>query len=158
MSEKVEIIIYTDGCCLGNPGIGGYAAVLKFGAHEKEITGGFRKSTNSRMELMAAIVAIEALKKDGSKATIYTDSEYVSNAVGKGWLFSWEKNNFSGKKNRDLWVRFLEAYRRHDITIKWVKGHAGNEGNELCDTLSKASALAKPQDIDEGYEAVNKTK
>jgi ribonuclease HI len=158
-SEKaqIEIIIHTDGCCLGNPGLGGYAAVLKCGSHEKEITGGFRKSTNNRMELMAVIVALEALKKNSSKVTVYTDSEYVANSVEKGWLFTWEKKDFSGKKNKDLWLRFLNAYRRHIVAIKWVKGHAGNEGNELCDILSKASAISKPQEIDEGYESTNKT-
>jgi ribonuclease HI len=157
MNNQNDIIIYTDGCCLGNPGLGGYAAVLRFGSHEKQITGGFRKSTNNRMELMAVIVAIEALKKDGRTATIYTDSEYVSNAVGNGWVFNWEKKNFSSKKNSDLWKRFLTAYRRHNITIRWVRGHNGNEGNELCDTLSKSFASSKPDTIDEGYEATEKT-
>lgn len=157
MSKENEIIIHTDGCCLGNPGLGGYAAHLKCGNLEREISGGFRKSTNNRMELMAVIIAIEALKINGSTVTIFTDSEYVSNAVGKGWLFTWEKNNFSGKKNSDLWKRFIVAYGKHNITIQWVRGHDGNEINERCDTLSKAAAMSKPQTIDEGYEVIKKT-
>ena len=118
------ITIYTDGSALGNPGPGGYGAVLLSGQHRKELSQGFRLTTNNRMELMAVWVALEALKFDGSDVTVYSDSKYVVDAVTKGWLFSWVKKRFAGKKNPDLWMRFLRVYRHHNVRFVWVKGHA----------------------------------
>ena len=118
------ITIYTDGSALGNPGPGGYGAVLLSGRHRKELSQGFRLTTNNRMELMAVCVALEALKFDGSDVTVYSDSKYVVDAVTKGWVFGWVKKQFAGKKNPDLWMRFLRVYRHHNVRFVWVKGHA----------------------------------
>lgn len=116
------ITIYTDGSALGNPGPGGYGAVLLSGRHRKELSQGFRLTTNNRMELMAVCVALEALKFDGSDVTVYSDSKYVVDAVTKGWVFGWVKKQFAGKKNPDLWMRFLRVYRHHNVRFVWVKG------------------------------------
>ena len=123
------ITIYTDGSALGNPGPGGYGAVLLSGQHRKELSQGFRLTTNNRMELMAVCVALEALKFDGSDVTVYSDSKYVVDAVTKGWVFGWVKKQFAGKKNPDLWMRFLRVYRRHNVRFVWVKGHADTVEN-----------------------------
>jgi len=142
-----EVIIYTDGACSGNPGPGGYGVVLMSGNHRKEISEGFRLTTNNRMELMAVIKGLEALKKQGTPVKLYTDSQYVANAVNKGWVFDWERKHFKKKKNQDLWIRFLEQYRRHNITLIWLKGHNNNTENERCDILavnaSKQNALSE---------------
>lgn len=148
----MKVIIYTDGSSLGNPGPGGFGVVMKFGQHRKEISGGFRKTTNNRMELLAVIVALEALKKTGLEVVINTDSQYVQKAVTHGWVFGWEKKNFKGKKNPDLWRRFLPLYRKQKITFKWVKGHAGIPENERCDVLANTAAQQNPTAIDVGYE------
>jgi len=132
------ITIYTDGSALGNPGPGGYGAVLLSGQHRKELSQGFRLTTNNRMELMAVCVALEALKFDGSDVTVYSDSKYVVDAVTKGWLFSWVKKRFAGKKNPDLWMRFLRVYRHHNVRFVWVKGHADTVENNRCDQLAVA--------------------
>lgn len=145
------ITIYTDGSALGNPGAGGYGAVLLCGALRKELSAGFRLTTNNRMELMAVCVALEALKIEGSDVTIYSDSKYVVDAVSKGWVFGWEKKHFSGKKNPDLWIRFLRVYRRHHVRFVWVKGHAETVENNRCDQLAVAAANSKPLYEDTGY-------
>ncbi|UZR92922.1 ribonuclease HI [Chondrinema litorale] len=148
------IIVYTDGSSLGNPGPGGYGVVMISRAHNlrKEISEGFRETTNNRMELMAACVALESLKLNNTPVQLYSDSKYVVDAVEKGWLWNWEKKGFSGKKNEDLWRRFIKVYRRHNVKLIWVKGHAGNPENERCDQLAVAAANASNLKIDEGFE------
>jgi ribonuclease HI len=148
----MKVIIYTDGSSLGNPGPGGFGVVMKFGQHRKEISGGFRRTTNNRMELLAVIVALEALKRTGLDVLVYTDSQYVQKAVTERWVFGWEKKNFKDKKNPDLWRRFLPLYRQQKVTFKWVKGHAGVPENERCDVLANTAAQQNPTAIDVGYE------
>ncbi|MBR2351737.1 MAG: ribonuclease HI [Alistipes sp.] len=147
-----DITIYTDGSALGNPGPGGYGIVLLCGPLRKELSAGFRLTTNNRMELMAVCVALEALKIEGSNVTIYSDSKYVVDAVSKGWLFGWEKRRFSGKKNPDLWIRFLAIYRRHRVRFVWVKGHASTVENNRCDELAVAAANGSRLLEDTGYQ------
>ena len=147
-----QITIYTDGSALGNPGPGGYGIVLMAGKHYKEVSEGYRHTTNNRMELMSVILGLEMLKKSGCKVTIYSDSKYVVDAVEKKWVFGWVKKNFKGKKNGDLWRRFLEIYPKHEVKFVWVKGHAGNKYNEVCDQLAVAAANGKNLLIDRGYE------
>ena len=147
-----EITIYTDGSALGNPGPGGYGIVLISGPHRKEISEGYRLTTNNRMELMAACVALEALKFKGSNVTLYSDSKYVIDAINKGWLFDWERKGFKGKKNPDLWMRFLRIYRCHNVRFIWVKGHASTVENNRCDQLAVAAASQDPQKQDVGYD------
>lgn len=148
----MKVIIYTDGAALGNPGPGGYGAVLKFGQHRKEISQGFRKTTNNRMELLAVIIALEAMKKDGLDIVVYTDSKYVEQAISKRWVFAWEKKGYKDKKNVDLWKRLLPLYRKHRVQFKWVKGHAGVPENERCDFLATTAAKESPIHIDTPYE------
>ena len=119
--------IYTDGSARGNPGPGGYGIVLLKGEHRKELSEGYRHTTNNRMELLSVVVALEALKKEGEHVTIYSDSKYVVDSVEKKWVFGWEKKYFSGKKNPDLWMRFLRIYRKHHVKFVWVKGHASSK-------------------------------
>ncbi len=146
------VLIYTDGASRGNPGPGGFGAVLLFGSLRKELSEGFRLTTNNRMELMSVIVALEALKKENTPATIYSDSKYVVDSVEKKWVFGWEKKNFKQKKNADLWIRFLKVYRKHNIKFVWVKGHASNVENNRCDELAVAAAQDRDLQIDAGYE------
>jgi ribonuclease HI len=127
--------------------------VLLSGSLRKELSGGFRLTTNNRMELLAAITGLEALKLDGLVVRLYTDSQYLVNAVNNGWLFSWEKKRFAKKKNPDLWIRFLEVYRRHRVTLVWVKGHNNDPENERCDTLAVAASKLPGLPEDEGYKA-----
>lgn len=131
-----QITIYTDGAASGNPGPGGFGVVLISGPHRKELMAGFRLTTNNRMELLAVIIGLEALKQEGEDVTIYSDSKYVVDAVEKGWVFTWEKNRFQKKKNPDLWMRFLAVYRKHRVRFVWVKGHAEVPENERCDELA----------------------
>jgi ribonuclease HI len=131
-----EIIIYTDGASSGNPGPGGFGVVLISGRHRLEKSSGFRLTTNNRMELMAVIEGLESLKIHGSKVVVYTDSKYVADAVEKGWVFQWESKGFKNKKNPDLWIRFLKIYRKHKVRFVWIKGHANNPENEICDRLA----------------------
>jgi ribonuclease HI len=131
-----EITIFTDGASSGNPGPGGYGVVLISGKHRLEKSEGFRLTTNNRMELLAVIVGLESLKIPGSKVVVYTDSKYVADSVEKGWIFQWEKKAFSKKKNPDLWIRFLKVYRKHNVKFVWIKGHANNKENEICDRLA----------------------
>ena len=148
----MNITMYTDGACSGNPGPGGYGIVLISGDFRKEISLGFRKTTNNRMELLAVIVGLETLKKSNSVVTIYSDSSYVVNAINKKWLFTWEKNNYKKRLNPDLWRRFLDVYRRHRVTLVWVRGHDGNIENERCDVLAVEASQEKNLEIDFYYE------
>ena len=138
MSEP--IYLYTDGASRGNPGPGGYGVVLLSGPHRKELSRGFRLTTNNRMELMAVCAALEALRFEGSDVVIYSDSKYVVDAVTKGWVFGWLRKGFAGKKNPDLWMRFLRVYNRHHVRFVWVKGHADTVENNRCDQLAVAAA------------------
>lgn len=147
-----QLIIYTDGAARGNPGPGGYGAILKWGNTVKELSQGYRRTTNNRMELMAVIVALQQLKKEGVNIIIYTDSSYVVDSVEKRWVFGWVKTNFKDKKNADLWKLFLQEYKKHNIKFQWVKGHANNPGNNRCDELATAAADSGNWLIDEGYE------
>jgi ribonuclease HI len=146
-----EITIYTDGAASGNPGPGGYGVVLISGRHRLEKSEGFRLTTNNRMELLAVITGLEALKIPGSKVVIYTDSRYVSDSVNKGWLFQWESKGFKKKKNPDLWIRFLKTYRKHDVRFVWIKGHSNNHENEICDRLAVEASAGKNLPEDSGY-------
>lgn len=150
------VTVFTDGASRGNPGPGGYGVVMIAGHLRKEISEGFRLTTNNRMELLSVIVALEALKKEGTAVTIYSDSKYVVDSVEKKWLHGWEKKSFSGKKNADLWIRFLRAYRKHNVKFVWVKGHASNKENNRCDELAVAAALGGHLKIDHGYEEEKK--
>jgi ribonuclease HI len=134
--------IYSDGAASGNPGPGGYGTILMSGKHRKELSGGYAHTTNNRMELLAVIAGLEALKQEACDVTVYSDSAYVVNAVEKMWVFDWEKKMFRNKKNADLWKRFLKIYRKHKVKFIWVKGHAGNPLNERCDQLAVAAAAA----------------
>lgn len=149
------ITIYTDGSALGNPGPGGYGIVLMAGQHFKEVSQGYRHTTNNRMELLAVIVALEMLKKPNSDVIIYSDSKYVVDSITKGWVFGWQKKGFKGKKNVDLWQRFLRIYPKHKVRFQWVKGHADNPYNERCDRLAVAAANSANLLQDVGYEAEN---
>lgn len=146
-----KVVIYTDGSALGNPGKGGYGIVMMSPPHRKELSQGFRMTTNNRMELMAVIVALETLKVE-CEVTIYSDSKYVVDAVEKRWVFGWVKTGFKDKKNPDLWRRFLEVYTRHKIRFVWVKGHAEIPENERCDRLAVAAANSAELLVDTGYE------
>jgi ribonuclease HI len=146
-----EVILYTDGAASGNPGPGGFGVVLISGPHRKEISQGFRRTTNNRMELLAVITGLEALKKNDCSVTVYTDSRYVADAVIKGWVFEWEKKRFKGKKNPDLWIRFLKVYRKHKVKMVWIKGHAAIPENELCDSLAVIASQGRDLLNDDGY-------
>ena len=148
----MSIIVYTDGSAKGNPGNGGYGVVMISGDHRKELKQGFRLTTNNRMELLGVIVALEGIKKQNSEILIYSDSKYVVDAVEKNWVFSWEKKNFNNKKNPDLWIRFLNVYRKQKVSFIWVKGHASNKENERCDFLAVTAAESKKLHIDQWYE------
>ena len=148
-----EITIYTDGASSGNPGPGGYGVVLISGRHRLEKSQGYRLTTNNRMELMAVIAGLEALKIPDSIVTVYTDSRYVADAVEKKWVFGWEKKNFLNKKNPDLWIRFLAVYRKHRVRFVWIKGHANNLENERCDRLAVSAAAGEKLRADTGYKA-----
>jgi ribonuclease HI len=150
-----KIIMYTDGAARGNPGPGGYGVVLMSGVHRKELSQGFKCTTNNRMELLAVIVGLEALKNSGSEVTVYSDSKYVVDAVEKKWVFGWEKKGFAKKANPDLWMRFLKIYRQHKVNFIWVKGHANIKENEVCDQLAVEAALKPDLPEDTGYVAPN---
>lgn len=148
------VTMYTDGSSRGNPGPGGFGTVLISGQYRKEISGGYRKTTNNRMELMAVIVGLEALKKTNTEITIYSDSKYVVDSVEKGWLWGWVKKGFKEKKNADLWKRFIPVYKLQKVTFKWVKGHAGVPENERCDQLAVEAAESPNLPADLEYEAL----
>ena len=145
------ITIHTDGSSRGNPGPGGYGVVLQYQNRRKELSEGFQLTTNNRMELLAVIVGLEAIKRIGQDVTIYSDSKYVIEAVQKGWLMSWLQKGFRGKKNADLWKRFWKVYQQHRITFCWIKGHAGYVENERCDQLAVRSSRSKMLSVDQGY-------
>ena len=146
------ITIYTDGAAKGNPGPGGYGAVLKFGKHRKELSEGYRLTTNNRMELLAVIRALQALNTDEFPVTVYSDSKYVVDAIEKGWLWGWQKKRFKDKKNPDLWLRYIPLHLKYKPKFVWVKGHAGNPENERCDQLAVAAAEGYELQVDQGYE------
>ena len=153
-NQQLKVHVFTDGSSRGNPGPGGYGVVLKFGPHEKELSAGYRKTTNNRMELLAVIKALEAMKVNGLHITIYTDSKYVCEAVEKGWVFNWVRTQFKDKKNADLWMHFLKLYKLHHIQFKWVKGHNGHKENERCDVLAtQAADNSSNLLIDDGFES-----
>lgn len=147
-----EIVVYTDGAAQGNPGKGGYGIVLKFGPHRKELSEGFRMTTNNRMELLAVIIALESITRFDIPVKIYSDSKYVIDSISLGWVFGWEKKGYKGKKNPDLWMRFLKIYRKHTVSFQWVKGHASNVENNRCDELAVAAAQGIELKIDTAYE------
>ena len=153
-----DIIIYTDGSSRGNPGPGGYGIVMLEvdTTYKKEFSKGFRHTTNNRMELMAIIVGLESIKKEFSKVTVYSDSKYVVDSINKQWVFEWQKKGFKGKKNPDLWERFIRVYKRYHIDFIWIKGHNSHPQNERCDFL--ANTAAKKDDLinDEYYENISK--
>lgn len=146
------IHIYTDGASRGNPGPGGYGIILLSGKHRKELSQGFRLTTNNRMELLSVIIALESLKVINADVTIFSDSKYVVDSVEKRWVFMWQKKGFTGKKNVDLWQRFLRIYPYHKIKFVWVKGHSSNPLNNRCDELAVEAALGGNLKIDSGYE------
>jgi ribonuclease HI len=147
------IRIYTDGAAQGNPGPGGYGVIMKYNDHVKELSQGFRLTTNNRMELLAVITGLETIKKSGIPVTVFSDSEYVINAVEKGWLWGWEKKNFSKKANPDLWQRYIPLHHQFKPKFQWVRGHAGHVENERCDYLAVQAARSPDLLIDEFYEA-----
>lgn len=146
------IRIFTDGAAQGNPGRGGYGVVLKFNHAEKELSDGFRLTTNNRMELLAVIIGLEAIKKEGIPVTIYSDSKYVVDAVEKGWIWSWQKKNFAKKANPDLWQRYIPLHTKYKPKFVWIKGHAGHAENERCDQLAVYAANGVKLKIDVEYE------
>lgn len=150
------IELFTDGASTGNPGPGGYAAILRSGKYYKELAAGYRKTTNNRMELLAVIAGLEAIKKPGQEVMVYSDSKYIVDAVGKKWVFGWLNKGFAGKKNKDLWLRFLSVYNLHQVHFNWVKGHAGHIENERCDVLAVQASRQKDLLIDTVFEAENK--
>ena len=150
------IIIYTDGSSRGNPGPGGYGTILMWKGHVKELSAGYRKTTNNRMELMAVIAGLEALKQGGRQVQVYSDSQYVVKSVEQGWLKNWIATDFKGgKKNKDLWLRFYDLSKKHHIRFHWVKGHAANPHNNRCDELATQAADGGILGVDEGYEEVD---
>ena len=147
------ITIYTDGAAKGNPGNGGYGTVLMYKNHRKELSEGFRMTTNNRMELLAVIKGLEELKVEGIPVTIYSDSKYVVDAVTKGWIWNWHKKGFKDKKNVDLWKKYIPLHLKYKPRFVWVRGHAGNVENERCDRLAVAAAESGQLQVDQGYEA-----
>ena len=149
----MKVRIFTDGSAKGNPGPGGYGIVLKYKDQVKEMSQGFRLTTNNRMELMALIVALESLKTNKIPIDVYSDSKYVIDAIDKGWVFGWKAKGFKGKKNADLWLRYLALHPKFNLTFHWVKGHAGHPENERCDLLAVTAAENPPHLIDSVFEA-----
>ena len=149
-----QVHIYTDGAAKGNPGPGGYGVVMETPAgYRKEFYEGFRLTTNNRMELLAVIVGLEKLKNPGTSVLVTSDSKYVVDAVTKGWAVSWEKKGFAGKKNPDLWKRFLNIYRQHKVDFVWIRGHNGHPQNERCDQLAVMAASQARLSVDAFYES-----
>lgn len=148
--------MYTDGAATGNPGPGGYGVVLICGKHRKELSGGYRRTTNNRMELMAVIAGLEALKTEGSIVTVMSDSKYVVDAIEKGWLRKWLHKGFKNTRNTDLWIRLLKVLRHHKVKFQWIKGHSGIPENERCDQLAVKAASGQNLPVDTGYEVEKK--
>lgn len=156
ISQK-PVTIYTDGACIGNPGPGGYGVVLLWNTHRRELSGGYQLTTNNRMEMMAAIAGLEALKEP-CQVTLYSDSQYLVDAMTKGWAKRWQSNGWRRNakdlaKNPDLWERLLKLCQEHEVTFVWVRGHAGNPENENCDRLAVAAARSQSLAVDSGYQA-----
>ena len=149
-----QVHIYTDGAAKGNPGNGGYGVVMELvgTTYQKEFYEGFRHTTNNRMELLAVIVGLEKITKPNMKVLVVSDSKYVVDAIEKKWVFGWEINGFSGKKNPDLWKRFLVIYRKHKVDFKWIKGHNNHSQNERCDELAVMASMQKELSVDVFYE------
>ena len=147
----MKIEIFTDGSSKGNPGPGGYGIVMRYGDKTKEYSEGFRRTTNNRMELLAVIKALEKLKRYDIPVIVYSDSKYVIDSIEKGWVFNWVKTGFRGKKNEDLWRRYLDLHSKFDIEYSWVKGHAGHPENERCDVLATSATY---NNIDTIYESL----
>lgn len=143
--------MYTDGAAKGNPGKGGYGTILRYKGHEKELSEGFKHTTNNRMELLAVIKGLEALKRDGLTVRVFSDSKYVVDAVSKGWVFGWVKKGFAGKKNEDLWRRYLNVAKKFKVEFRWIKGHNDHPENERCDRLAVAAAEMGPWLDDVGF-------
>lgn len=154
-----SICLYTDGSSLGNPGPGGYGVVLEWVgmSYVKEFSAGFSRTTNNRMELLAVIIGLELIKKPQMEVMVYSDSKYVVDAVEKKWVFDWEKKQFKGKKNIDLWKRFLKVNKKHKIHFQWIKGHNQHPQNERCDQLAVNAARGKNLPSDEIFEQSEKT-
>jgi ribonuclease HI len=146
-----EVILYSDGASSGNPGPGGFGTILMSGSLVKEISEGYKLTTNNRMELMGVIRGLEALKKEGTTVKVFSDSKYVVDAINKGWVFEWEKKGFHKKSNPDLWMRLLKLIRKHNISFHWVKGHANNPYNNRCDELAVLAAKGRNLQDDTGY-------
>ena len=155
MTEKPPIFLYTDGAASGNPGPGGYGVVLKCGGMRKELSGGFALTTNNRMELLAVIKGLEAIKWQNALVQVWSDSQYVVKAITEGWLESWILKDFKKVKNPDLWRRFVPLWRSHRVSFHWLKGHAGHPENERCDALAVQAYLQSPLPDDEGYSESN---
>lgn len=155
--KSYQVHIYTDGAAKGNPGNGGYGVVMELVGtnYKKEFYEGFRLTTNNRMELLAVIVGLEKLKNHNMTVLVISDSKYVVDAVEKKWVFGWEKKNFTGKKNPDLWIRFLKVYRKHQVDFKWIKGHNNHPQNERCDELAVYASGLPNLSIDEFYESMD---
>ena len=151
MERKQTIYLYTDGAASGNPGPGGWGAVLVCGDLRKEMSGGFALTTNNRMELLAVIMGLEAIKWENATVEVWSDSSYVVKAVEEKWLDNWVSTGFKKKKNSDLWLRFLPLYKKHKVTFHWLKGHAGHPENERCDRLAVAAYGQPGLPQDEGY-------
>ena len=151
----MKVNVYTDGACSGNPGKGGYGIIMEWVGQPyiKEFSEGFRLTTNNRMELLAVIVALEQLKKEGIEVMIYSDSKYVVDSVEKGWVFNWLKKGLKDKKNADLWRRFLKVYKKHKVKFHWIRGHNEHPQNERCDQLAVKAAQRTKLHIDEAFEA-----
>ena len=149
-------MVYTDGACTGNPGPGGYGVILQYGEHRRELSGGYRRTTNNRMELTAVISALEALKEP-CRVTVFSDSEYVVNGISKGWALGWRAKGWRRQGNKivpnwELWRRLLELCDKHDVEFRWVQGHAGHVENERCDELAVAATMLPNLPVDVGYE------
>ena len=149
-----QINIYTDGSAIGNPGPGGYGIIMEWKVKEyiKEFSEGFRMTTNNRMELLAVIIGLETLRRDGIAVVVYSDSKYVIDAVKKKWVFNWEKKDFKNKKNPDLWKRFLKIHKKYKVDYQWIKGHNAHPQNERCDRLAHTAAKKSPINIDTYFE------
>jgi len=147
----MNVEVYTDGSSKGNPGPGGFGIVMIFGSKRKEISQGFRLTTNNRMELMAIVIVLETLKSKKHPVHITSDSKYVIDSITKGWVYSWVKKKFKGKKNKDLWLRYIAAEKGYKLSFTWVKGHAGHVENERCDQLAVLAADLGPWKEDVGY-------
>lgn len=147
------IKLFTDGAAKGNPGPGGFGAILRYGQHEKEISRGYRLTTNNRMELLAVIAGLEAIKKPGIPVTVYSDSKYVVEAVKQGWIWGWEKKDFKNKANPDLWKRYIKLHHRFKPQFVWIRGHAGHPENERCDRLAVEASEGHDLEFDREYEA-----